>query len=129
MRMSRLVVHTDVPGPARTNDFLHCLQTTVEQIDLLAADRQPRAADDPGTPLTNFGYDRGIGIVDQASQGLAEQRRSGLLAPAIVEANVGVRVKPRGSSGARPAECDRRDAWNGGERSCQTLEDRVRHFT
>jgi len=127
MRMSRLIVHPDVSDPARANDVLHCLKAAVEQIDLLAADRQPRAADDPGTPFAGFGHDRAIGIIDQASQGLAQSRRSRFLAASIVEADVGVGARPRRSSGARAAKRDRSDAWNGDQRRRQTREDRVRH--
>jgi hypothetical protein len=89
----------------------------IEEVHLLARDREPTASHDPRAPATHLSHLCSARIVDQTLRGLehALSVESGALAE--VEADVIVRGRMRGACRPRAPKRDRDDSWDRGENS------------
>ena len=99
MWMTGLVVHEDRTISAIHHDSLDVVGVTVEQIDLLSLDYQPRAADDPRSPFAIPRYGRSAGIVgdvfhDRQEPIRIERARVRTIQPDVVIGG-GMRAAPR----------------------------------
>jgi hypothetical protein len=106
MRVSRLIV--DAPVPAVRNDFLDPLDRPIEEVHVLAGDREPSAADDPLSPDADLGHRRGFRLVDQILCGLEQTPDVEPGALPEVEADIGVGSRMNRAARPRSAEhnCD-----------------------
>ena len=118
VRMAGLIIHADPSLPAVANHFLHGFKGAVEQVDLLPTHRQPRASDDPWTPLVDLGHDCAW-TVDEAGQRLAHLGGARLGAAPEISSDVEVGGRGRGSARPRTAKRNGRNAGRASERVYQ----------
>ena len=95
MRMSRLKVHADAALAAVANDLLDQLDRPIEQVHLYAVDREPAAANDPGSPTANLRDLHSGWLVNEAPHDIAQAVNVEFRALAEVKADVSVRGRMR----------------------------------
>jgi hypothetical protein len=128
MRVSRLVIHADAPGPAVRNDFLDPLDRPIEEVHPLAGGREPAAADDQRSPAADLRDRRGARIVDQTLYGLEQSPDVEPGALTEVEADIGVGSRMSRAARSRPAEHNGSDAGNSPQNRRNAFQKRVGRF-
>jgi hypothetical protein len=112
MRMARLIVYANAALAAVENDFLDSLDRPIEEVNLLACDREPTAANDPRTPAADLGHLCSRRRVHETLRDFEQTRDVQPFALAEIKADVVVRGRVRLASRPRAAEHDGEDAGN-----------------
>ena len=116
MRMARLIVHADAALTAVANDLLDRLDRSIEKVHLHAADREPAAANDPGSPTANLCDLRSGWLVDEAPYDITQAVNVEAGALAEVKADVSVRGRMRRAGRPLAAKHDGDDSRDSTDR-------------
>lgn len=123
--MSRLIVYADATRPARIDYLRYGWNAPIKKVHFPASYGQPRASDNPWSPLANRRNCCRTGLVDQISRDLEKLVGVQLVSRRIVQADIVVGGVMRGAPRSGPSKHDGIDA--GYIRKCgyYALQDRI----
>jgi hypothetical protein len=81
-------MHADIAASAIRNHLRDRINASIEEINLAAFDRKPRATDDPWASAANWGHLCPIRIIDEDSFGLQQPACVQRASRAIVQAEI-----------------------------------------